>query len=66
MREGFHLPKTMALAEIDLILKAAYGQEARGPGEEFSRIRDAVILELLFAGGHQGAEGLSDRFILHC
>jgi site-specific recombinase XerD len=62
MREGFHLPKTMALAEVDLILKAAYGQTVRGPGEKFTRIRDAVILELLFAGGLRVSELCNLRF----
>lgn len=56
MKEGFRLPKTMALAEVNLILDAAYSQNARGPGEEFTRIRDAVILELLFAGGLRVSE----------
>ncbi len=56
MKEGFRLPKTMALAEINLILDAAYSQNTRGPGEEFTRIRDAVILELLFAGGLRVSE----------
>lgn len=62
MREGFHLPKTMALTEVDLILRAAYEQETRGPGEEFTRIRDAVILELLFAGGLRVSELCSLTF----
>lgn len=56
MKEGFRLPKIMALTEIDLILRAAYDQKTRGPGEEFTRIRDAVILELLFAGGLRVSE----------
>lgn len=56
MKEGFRLPKTMVLNEVDLILRAAYNQNARGPGEEFTRIRDTAILELLFAGGLRVSE----------
>ncbi|MDD3169823.1 MAG: tyrosine-type recombinase/integrase [Eubacteriales bacterium] len=56
MREGIHLPTTMALTEVGLILKAAYEQDSRGPGEMFTRIRDAAILELLFAGGLRVSE----------
>lgn len=62
MKEGFRLPKTMALTEVDLILKAAYAQNTRGPGEEFTRIRDAAILELLFAGGLRVSELCSLTF----
>lgn len=62
MKEGFRLPKTMVLREVDLILKAAYNQNTRGPGEEFTRIRDAAILELLFAGGLRVSELCSLTF----